>query len=110
MRARLAASRAQILHILEPPRHSEAGGQPGTPPGGLGGGFPRSRTMKLLLSGRGVGTVGAVIGGLLMARPALAWRLLRMIPTSAVRACCCSKPLRSSARNAAPTFANASPR
>ncbi|MDP9012805.1 MAG: hypothetical protein M3O41_09180 [Pseudomonadota bacterium] len=83
IRARLAATRAEILLILEPPRRSEGGGEPGTAAGGLGGGFPRSRTMKLLLSGRGVGTVGAVIGGLLMARPALAWRLLRMIPTSA---------------------------
>jgi hypothetical protein len=40
--------------------------------------------MKLLLSGRGVGTVGAVVGGLLIARPAIAFRLLRMLPTGAV--------------------------
>jgi hypothetical protein len=40
--------------------------------------------MQLLLSGRGVGTVGAVVGGLLMARPALAIRLVRMIPLGAV--------------------------
>lgn len=83
IRARLAATRAEILRILEPPPRSETGAEPGTTAGGPAEGFPRSRTMKLLLSGRGVGTVGAVVGGLLMARPALAWRLLRMIPTSA---------------------------
>ena len=82
-RARLAASRADILNILEPPERAEAGSVPETVAGGAGG-FPRSRTMKLLLSGRGVGTAGAVVGGLLIARPALAWRLLRMIPASAV--------------------------
>ncbi|MDP8983861.1 MAG: hypothetical protein M3N97_02260 [Pseudomonadota bacterium] len=83
LRARLAATRAEILHILEPPHPSEAGAQRGAAAEDLGG-FPRSRTMKLLLSGRGVGTAGALVGGLLMARPALAWRLLRMIPTGAV--------------------------
>jgi hypothetical protein len=77
--ARLAASRAEILSIFEPP---EPG--PGTAAGSESGTFPRSRTMRLLLSGRGVGTVGAVVGGLVIARPALAFRLLRMIPASAV--------------------------
>jgi hypothetical protein len=48
------------------------------------GAFPRSKTMKLLLSGRGLGTVGAMVGGLVMARPALALRLLRMLPTGAI--------------------------
>jgi hypothetical protein len=79
--ARLAASRAEILGIFEP-APPESG--PGTASGGESGMFPRSRTMRLLLSGRGVGTVGAVVGGLVMARPALALRLLRMIPASAV--------------------------
>jgi hypothetical protein len=78
---RLAASRAEIVGIFEP-APSESG--PGTAVGGESGTFPRSRTMRLLLSGRGVGTVGAVVGGLVMARPALALRLLRMIPASAV--------------------------
>jgi hypothetical protein len=80
---RLAASRAELRRIFEP--------EPESGPGAVGGGesgtfgtFPRSRTMRLLLSGRGVGTVGAVVGGLVMARPALAFRLLRMIPLSAV--------------------------
>src|ERR1700730_15630019 len=74
--ARLAASRADILRIFEP-APPESG--PGTVAGGESGTFPRSRTMRMLLSGRGVGTVGAVLGGLVMARPALALRLLRMI-------------------------------
>jgi hypothetical protein len=78
--ARLAASRAELRRIFEP--EPESG--PGTAAGGEGGTFPRSRTMRLLLSGRGVGTVGAVVGGLAMARPALAFRLLRMIPAGAV--------------------------
>ncbi len=48
------------------------------------GAFPRSRTMRALLSSRGLGAVGALVGGLLIARPSLALRLLRMVPVSAV--------------------------
>ena len=80
--AHMAQSRAEIRRLLEPPQHP-AGSDQGAVDGGARE-FPRSRTMKLLLSGRGVGTVGAVVGGLLMARPALAIRLLRMIPAGAV--------------------------
>jgi hypothetical protein len=40
--------------------------------------------MQMLLSGRGLGTLGAILGGLFIARPALALRLLRMLPTGAV--------------------------
>ena len=36
------------------------------------------------MSGRGMGTMGAMVGGLLMARPALAWRLMRLLPVEAV--------------------------
>lgn len=79
--AHMARSRAEIRRLLEPPQHP-AGSDQGAVDGARG--FPRSRTMKLLLSGRGVGTVGAVVGGLIMARPALAIRLLRMIPTAAI--------------------------
>lgn len=81
--ARLAASRAEIRRILEPPPRASPG-SPGDATAAASGVFPRSRTMKLLLSGRGVGTVGAVVGGLLIARPAIAFRLLRMLPTGAV--------------------------
>lgn len=79
--ARLAASRAEIRRVLEPkpnPAMGEAAGVAGD------GAFPRSRTMKLLMSGRGVGTVGAVLGGLLISRPVLALKLLRLLPTGAV--------------------------
>jgi hypothetical protein len=40
--------------------------------------------MQMLLSGRGLGTLGALAGGLLIARPALALRLLKFVPASAV--------------------------
>jgi hypothetical protein len=81
--ARLAQSRAEIARLLEPP--SEPGnGEAGSGPSGVGGGFPRSRTMQALMSGRGLGAVGAVAGGLLLARPGLAWRLIRILPISAV--------------------------
>lgn len=83
--AKLAQSRAEILDILEPPPQADASGDAAGASGGAGGGgFPRSRTMKLLMSGRGIGTVGAVLGGLVIARPALAFRLLRMLPAGAV--------------------------
>ena len=81
--ARLAQSRAEISRLLEPPPAGEAG-ESAPQEDSLFGGFPRSRTMRALMSGRGLGAVGAVAGGLLLARPALAWRLIRLLPTSAV--------------------------
>jgi hypothetical protein len=81
--ARLAQSRAEISRLLEP-SSEEGGDDAGGRPSGAGGGFPRSRTMRALMSGRGLGAVGAMAGGLLIARPGLAWRLLRILPTSAV--------------------------
>ena len=88
--AKLAQTRAEIRRVLDPPPR-----QPHVSQGGHGeasesyaevrtGTFPRSRTMRLLVSGRGIGTAGAVIGGLILARPALAFKLLRMFPTGAV--------------------------
>jgi hypothetical protein len=77
--ARLALSRAEISHVLEPAPDAS-----GDAPAGSSDGFPRSRTMQALLSGRGLGAVGAMAGGLLLARPALAWRLIRLLPASAV--------------------------
>jgi hypothetical protein len=74
---RLAESRAEIKRLLEP-RPDQRG------EAGDGTGFPRSRTMRALMSGRGLGAVGATAAGLLMARPALAWRLIRMLPTGAL--------------------------
>jgi hypothetical protein len=79
--AKLAQSRAELRALLDPPRP-----QPGedSPAGARRNEFPRSRTMQTLLSHRGLGAAGAVLGGLLIARPALALRLLRMVPASAV--------------------------
>lgn len=79
--ARLAASREELRRVLDPPREHFDGVE--TAGNGLDG-FPRSRTMKMLLSGRGLGTVSALAGGLLIARPALALKLLRMLPAGAV--------------------------
>jgi hypothetical protein len=81
IRTRLAQSREELRTLLDPPPTQGNGGAAGSR--GLSG-FPRSRTMQMLMSGRGLGTVGALAGGLLIARPALALRLLRLVPASAV--------------------------
>ena len=79
---RLAASRQEIRRLLDPPRNEAAARD--SISGGGSGEFPRSRTMQMLMNGRGLGTLGAIAAGLLMARPALALRLLRMLPVSAI--------------------------
>ena len=78
---RLAQSRAEIRRLLEPP---VADADAGPASSGSRAGFPRSRTMQALMSGRGIGTIGAIASGLVLSRPALAWRLIRLLPTSAV--------------------------
>jgi hypothetical protein len=81
--ARLAVSRAEIRRLLEPPPRVSPGDDPDS--GDLGiGAFPRSRTMKMLLSARGAGTLGAIACGVVVARPQLALRLLRMLPAGAI--------------------------
>lgn len=80
---RLAQSRAEISRLLEPAPEASGEGEPG-PESLLGDFFPRSRTLQALMSGRGLGALGALLGGLLLARPALAWRLVRLLPASAV--------------------------
>jgi hypothetical protein len=79
--ARLALSRAELRRVLEPPS-DESGGS--SNPGDRPGGFPRSRTLKMIMSGGGLGTLGAAAAGLLIARPGLALRLLRMVPAGAI--------------------------
>ena len=81
IRTKLAQSREELRVIFYPPAGESGDGQ--TSVNGRGG-FPRSRTMQMLMSSRGLGTLGAVAGGLLMARPALALRLLRLLPASAM--------------------------
>jgi hypothetical protein len=78
---RLAQSREELRRRLDPP--PEKGGSGETAANGHAG-FPRSRTMQMLLSGRGLGTLGALAGGLLIARPMLALRLLRFVPAGSV--------------------------
>ncbi|HXA35924.1 MAG TPA: hypothetical protein VNW26_06295 [Steroidobacteraceae bacterium] len=78
--ARLAASRAELREIFDPPPEANGGGATGA----SNGGFPRSRTVQMIMSGRGLSTLGALAAGLIVARPALALRLLRMLPTGAL--------------------------
>jgi hypothetical protein len=83
IRNRLAQSRADLRLLLDPPPGERSNGSGEAGMNGLAG-FPRSRTMQMLLSSRGLGALGALAGGLLIARPALALRLLRFVPASAV--------------------------
>ena len=80
IRTRLAQSREELRLLLDPPPQANGG----APSANGHAGFPRSRTMQMLMSGRGLGTLGALAGGLLLARPALALRLLRFVPASSV--------------------------
>jgi hypothetical protein len=80
--ARLALSREELRRVLDPPRQ-EGQAKGSSNSGAFPGGFPRSRTMQMLMSERGLGIIGAGAAGLLLARPALALRLLRMLPASA---------------------------
>ncbi|HEY2678928.1 MAG TPA: hypothetical protein VGI65_18315 [Steroidobacteraceae bacterium] len=80
VRARLKQSREEISHLLDPPRDPSGA----LPPAGGQSGFPRSRTMQMLMSNRGLGALGVLAGGFLMARPGLAFRLLRLLPTGTV--------------------------
>jgi hypothetical protein len=76
---RLAQSREELRTVFEPPPD-----QPDADGGSRHAGFPRSRTIQMLMSGRGLGTLGALAAGLIAARPALALRLLRMLPATAI--------------------------
>lgn len=79
--ARLAASREELKRVLDPQEPAGGGAMPGQDSSGA---FPRSRTMQMLMSGRGLGTLGAAAAGLLLARPAWALRVLRLLPANAV--------------------------
>jgi hypothetical protein len=81
IRTKLAQSREELRSILDPPS-GEAGAGQSLKNGHAG--FPRSRTMQILMSGRGLGTLSALAGGLMIARPALALRLLKFVPANAV--------------------------
>jgi hypothetical protein len=81
--ARLAASREELRQIMTAPAKA-ADDKGGSESGAHLDGFPRSHTMQMLMSGKGLGTLGAVATGLLVSRPALALRLLRLLPVSAI--------------------------
>jgi len=80
--ARLAVSREELRRLLDPPRRESDQGPQTHDHGDRA--FPRSRTMQMLMGGRGLGVLGALAGGLFIARPGLALRLLRMLPTGTV--------------------------
>lgn len=80
--AKLAESRQELCRLLEPQRQEFQGAGPAA--SDASDPFPRSRTMQMLMSGRGLGFFAASAAGLLVARPAIALRLLRMLPTGAV--------------------------
>ena len=80
--ARLKQSRADIRRLLEPPPEGAPAAR--WAPHGVTGEFPRSRTMQLLMNGRSLGIIGAVVGGLLLARPRVALRLIRFLPIGAL--------------------------
>ncbi len=81
VRARLAQSREEYRLLLDPPR--DESGAPA--PANRHTGFPRSRTMQMLMSSRGLGALGVLAGGLSdCAAGALALRLLRLLPTGTV--------------------------
>jgi hypothetical protein len=78
--SRLAHSREELRVIFDPAPGEN--GEEGQASGNGRGRFPRSRTMQMLMSSRGLGTLGALAGGLLIGRPALALRLLQLLPAS----------------------------
>jgi hypothetical protein len=80
---KLAKSRADIRRLLDPPL-PETAAAAGEDTAEGNDTFPRSRTMRMLMTGRGLTTAGAVVAGLLVARPALLGRALKLIPTGAV--------------------------
>jgi hypothetical protein len=79
--ARLASSRAEIRRLLDRPRDEDAAGIPRVRDPDA---FPRSRTMRTLMSGGGLGAAGTILAGLFIARPALVWRLVRILPAGAL--------------------------
>ncbi|MGC1521480.1 MAG: hypothetical protein WA803_08085 [Steroidobacteraceae bacterium] len=77
--ARLAESREELRRVLEPQNRETQDANSSA----RDAEFPRSRTMQMLMSGRGLGILGAIAAGLFVARPALMLKLLRMLPAGA---------------------------
>jgi hypothetical protein len=81
VRARLAGSREEYRTILDPSLDNPESGKTSASLAN----FPRSRTMRTLLSKRGLGTLGAVAAAVLLARPKLALKVWRMLPARVVK-------------------------
>ncbi len=77
---RLGRTRAELKQLLVPPAGEREANDQASPEAGEGSGFPRSRTLKLLLSGRGAWTALSLLGGFLISRPALALEILKLLP------------------------------
>jgi len=80
--AKLARSREELKRLLDRAHRETAGhvqALSGLSSEDATSHFPRSQTMRALMGGRGL-AASALVGGLLIARPALAWRLLRFLP------------------------------
>ncbi len=75
--ARLAQTRQELVDLFTSDREDAHSGQPS---GAHVDSFPRSRTLQLLLRKQGLGAIAAILGGILVARPAIVWRLLRLLP------------------------------
>lgn len=74
-RERLAESRLELRRMFD---NDEGASQVGN------GEFPRSRTMRLLMEHPGLAVAAALVGGLLIARPGTAGRMLRALPLAAI--------------------------
>jgi hypothetical protein len=74
--ARLARSREELIGLFtSDDRDTESGV--------AGGRFPRSYTIRLLMQSQSLRALAALAAGMLVARPATAWRLLRALPLGA---------------------------
>jgi hypothetical protein len=77
--ARLAESRMRLRRLLAPEDEG-----PGMQALAVNGSFPRSHTMRGLLSGRTLAIVAALAGAVLVTRPRALVRLGRLIPVAAL--------------------------
>jgi hypothetical protein len=72
---KLASTRQQLIDLLRHEAEVEVAEEHA---------FPRSRTMRLLIGGGGLKGLAVIGAGLLVSRPALVWRLLRLVPLRAL--------------------------
>jgi hypothetical protein len=70
---KLTQSRADLQHLLEDDAQRDMSNE-----------FPRSKTMKLLTSGKGVAVLAIAAGALLVFRPSVVTRVARAVPMSAL--------------------------